>query len=90
MILLISYDLNGHERPEAYEAVKAAVENNSNEHRKILYSQWLVATDLSPDAWSDLISEAADSSDSWFICQVQRPYQGWLDKELWEWLNARV
>lgn len=90
MILLISYDLNGRERPAAYETVKKAIESNSISSRRPLYSQWLVETTESPDTWSTRLKGVTDSNDSWFIVRVQRPYQGWLNQDIWDWLNPRV
>jgi hypothetical protein len=90
LILLISYDLNQHERPQAYEDVRSLIETHAIEARKALYSQWFVFTQELPDAWSERIGTVADKNDSWFVVQVQRPYQGWLDKELWPWLADRV
>jgi len=90
MILLISYDLNGHERPSAYQDVKAVIEQNATDSIKALYSQWFVQTNESPDVWSERIKTVADASDRWFVCEVRRPCQGWLNKDVWEWLDARV
>lgn len=90
LILLISYDLNGHERPRAYEAVRRVIETHAIEARKPLYSQWFVYTDELPDVWSERLGTVADVNDSWFVVPVQRPYQGWLSRELWPWLADRV
>lgn len=90
MILLISYDLNGRERPEAYEAVKKVITSNAISYRKPLYSQWFVETNSTPDAWSMRISEVADEDDNWFVCRVGAERQGWLPEEIWEWLRLRA
>lgn len=90
MVLLISYDLNNYERPVAYNEVKAMIENNATSFKKLLYSQWLVETDKTPASWSNLMKGITDRDDSWFIVQVQRPYQGWLTKTIWSWLDEKV
>lgn len=90
MVLLISYDLNGRERPSAYTAVKAAIERNATSVRKPLYSQWLVETNQYPDTWVANLRKVMDNDDRLFIVQVRPPYQGWLDEEIWSWLEARV
>jgi hypothetical protein len=90
MILLISYDLNGNERPEAYEAVKKVIIDNSISHIKPLYSQWFVETDDGPDTWVDRLKEVTDQSDRLFVLQVKRPYQGLLTEKQWEWLGAHI
>ena len=70
MILLVSYDLNGRERPEAYEAVKKVITSNAISYKKPLYSQWFVETDDPPDVWSKRITDVADTDDNWFVCRV--------------------
>ena len=90
MILLISYDLNNHERPEAYKAVADMIKENATDYKKPLYSQWFVETDDSPTTWSDRMKDVADGDDSWFIVQVRKPYQGWLSKTFWDWLHDRI
>ena len=89
-VLLISYDLNGHERPSAYEDVKDVIEALAEDHRKPLYSQWFVKTDKTVHEWSDLLREVMDKDDKLFIIQVKRPYQGWLKKDLWTWLKENI
>jgi hypothetical protein len=44
MVLLISFDLNNHERPSSYAAVRAVIERHAASARKPLYSPWLVET----------------------------------------------
>lgn len=90
MVLLISYDLNGHERPVAYEAVRQVIESAARDFRRPLRSQWLVDTADSPDAWADRLYPVIDADDRLLICEVTSPNQGWLPNEIWIWLNARV
>jgi len=90
MVLLLSYDLRGKERPENYEAVATAIKGKAISYRRPLYSQWLVETDESPQVWSDLLSSVADEDDGWLVVRVQPPYQGWLASDVWEWLRPRV
>jgi hypothetical protein len=89
-VLLISYDLNGHERPSAYAKVKTMIETQSISWAKPLYSQWFVETNDTVDTWSERMKQVTDSNDFWFICHVKSPYQGWLPQNIWDWLNARA
>jgi len=54
MILLISYDLKGRERPSSYTAVREAIERKET------------------------------------VVVIHDSLQGWLDEDIWPWLNARV
>ncbi len=91
MILLISYDLDHHARPSAYAAVENAIKSNAVSWQKPLYSQWFVETNYDLETWDKIIRQAANpNNDYWLIVPVSRPYQGWLPKPVWEWLNARI
>lgn len=90
MVLLVSYDLNNHERPTAYKAVAEVIEHKAISFKRPLYSQWFVETGESPQAWSDALTRVMDDDDNLFVCRVQRPYQGFLPKSVWEWLSPRT
>jgi hypothetical protein len=90
MVHLISYDLNGHERPQAYAGVKTFIEKHAISYRRPLYSQWLVETNDSPEAWFNGLKTLIDSDDHILIVEMRTPYFGWLPKEVWTWLTPRV
>jgi hypothetical protein len=90
LVLLVSYDLNGHERPSSYARVRQIIESRAIDYRRPLYSQWLVETNESPQAWSDALTLAFDSNDKLLVSRVQRPYQGWLPTDVWDWLRSRI
>lgn len=90
MILLISYDLNGHERPEAYEQVSHMIKAKATSFRKPLYSQWLVDTSDSIQNWHERMKEITDNNDYWLITQLTSKRQGWLPKDVWDWIDART
>lgn len=90
MVLLISYDLNGYERPKAYEDVANMIEKHATSTKRPLYSQWFVETTSSVDTWHQRMKEVTDNNDNWFIVKVTTPYAGWLNKSIWPWLKERV
>lgn len=90
MILLISYDLNGHERPDAYRKIHGLIESNAIEYKKPMYSQWFVRTNKTPQDWTTILSPAIDKNDNLFILEVHRPYQGTLSPTIWPWLRDRI
>lgn len=89
MVLLVSYDLNKHERPEAYASVKKMIEENAVSYKRPLYSQWLVETNENPKNWSEKMAQVADKDDCWLVVQVQN-YSGWLSGSIWPWLKERI
>lgn len=92
MVLLISYDLNGHERPSSYRRVKNYIEQHAGSSIRPLYSQWFIETASTPQQWVDALrnNNLIDANDRLFICRVQAPYQGWLSSEHWNRLNPRI
>ena len=90
MVHMISYDLNGRERPSSYTKVKEVIERKAIDSRRPLYSQWFVQTNDSPQGWVDALKGVVDGNDRLLVCQVRRPYQGLLDPKIWDWLNPRI
>jgi hypothetical protein len=90
VVLLISYDLNGHERPSSYQRVADLIERHAIDFKRPLYSQWLVDTTESADTWVDRLRTVIDENDFLLIVQMKRPYQGWLPRPIWDWLNNRI
>jgi hypothetical protein len=92
MVLLISYDLNGHERPSSYTKVKNYIEEHARASIRPLYSQWFLDTSYSVGAWVKALRDNGliDGNDRLFVCQIHKPYQGSLTQEQWAWLNARI
>ncbi|MDX6652050.1 MAG: hypothetical protein QOJ38_831 [Solirubrobacterales bacterium] len=92
MVLLISYDLSGLERPSSYTKVKNYIEKHASAFIRPLYSQWFVETSSAPQQWVDALrsNSLIDANDKLFICKVTRPYQGWLTEQQWQWLNAHI
>lgn len=92
MVLLISYDLNGHERPSSYTRVKNYIEKHATSSMRPLYSQWFVQTSSTPQQWASALQDnnLIDANDQLFICKVARPYQGLLTEKQWDWLNPRI
>ena len=92
MVLLISYDLNGHERPASYTRMKQYIERHAQSAIRPLYSQWFVETTSTPQQWVDALraNNVVDPNDAVFICTVTQPFQGLLTQADWDWLYART
>lgn len=94
MVLLISYDLNGHERPAAYARVKKLIETGAGAGNfvKPLYSQWLVDTQGTATTWREYLQQTGgiDSNDRLLVTEVTRNWDGWLDQTVIDWVAARV
>ncbi len=91
MVLLISYDLNGRERPSSYTAVRRVIEGNARSFKKPLYSQWLVETSRPIAWWQSTLVEVIDPDDRLFICAARwSECDGWLSQDVWDWLRPRA
>lgn len=90
MVIMISYDLNNHEKPSAYQDVADMIKRYAKDQRKPLRSQWFVYTDDSVETWNSRMETVTDKNDSWFIVQIKPPYNGWLPKDFWDWLRVRI
>ncbi len=87
MIHLITYDLK---RPgQEYAAMcKAITECGSWWH--YLDSTWLVHSALNATQIWNHIAPHVDPNDRVLVIGVTADYQGWLTKDAWDWINARI
>lgn len=83
-VFLISYDLNkqGQDYTDLINAIKSY-----NGYISCLKSQWLIATNKSCDDVYNHLKTKIDKNDSLFIVQIVNPYQGWIKKEIIDWLE---
>jgi hypothetical protein len=55
-----------------------------------LDSVWFLQHDGTPDALSNDIQTKLDRNDRMIVIKlVTRQHQGWLGKNVWDWINAR-
>ncbi|MCX6844782.1 MAG: hypothetical protein NTX53_21170 [candidate division WOR-3 bacterium] len=87
MVLLITYDLKqpGRNYDALYEAIKTL-----GQWWHFLDSTWLVQTAMTPDQVAARLRLHMDANDYLLVVKVTRPYQGWLPKDAWEWVNSRI
>lgn len=86
-ILLLTLDLKGPSGSYAplYEAIK-----RQGSWWHYLNWTWLLQTVNSPDQIVAELSPHLQTADRLFVTPVTRPYQGWLPKDAWAWINERA
>lgn len=91
MILLISYDLIGNERPSEYERFKQAIADNAGESNyvKALYSQWFVDTTKTISEWNSILKLASDQNDSLMIVRLYAVPTGRYAASAVDWINTK-
>lgn len=90
-VLLISYDLNKHERPASYADVRKVIEDEAVSFKRPLFSQWLVETSEAVGVWVDTVRAVMDEDDRLLVCEIFKPYYyGFAAKDIWPWLDSRV
>lgn len=87
---IVSYDLKvpGRDYTSLYDAIKSY-----GEWQHPLESTWILYTaDSADQISSNLRSEGRmDNSDLLFVCELKiENRQGWLDKNVWTWINSKV
>ncbi|HGY4398009.1 hypothetical protein AB2J17_05785 [Citrobacter freundii] len=82
----VSYDLN--KSGQNYQGMYDELMETDYCH--YAESSWLIDTsETAEQVWSRL-SSSVDENDTVLIIRVTTPYQGWLSKECWDWLNSRT
>ena len=87
---IVSYDLKvpGRDYTSLYDSIKSY-----NDWQHPLESTWLLYTNDNADQISSKLrgNGNMDNSDLLFICELNIDNrQGWLDKEVWNWIKARM
>lgn len=86
MIVLITYDLTQPNRN--YEALYTAIKQCGTVWWHYMESVWLIRTELKPTDCFDRLHPNMDDNDYLFIVDISnRPRQGWLPKDAWEWIK---
>ncbi|BDH60092.1 hypothetical protein MTP04_02220 [Lysinibacillus sp. PLM2] len=89
IVYLISYDLNKSDKnyDGVIEAIKKAF---TGVWCSPLESVWLIKSNLTANQVSDNIKSEADANDNWLVIEVRDNKQGWLNKDMWEYINNSI
>lgn len=87
MIYAINYDLS---RPgQNYSELHAAIQQ-CGAWWHYLGSTWLVdSSKTATEIWNHLAPHI-DTNDRVLIIRVTKDYQGWLSRDAWNWIDARL
>jgi hypothetical protein len=87
MIYAINYDLKkpGQDYADLYTAIKSF-----GAWWHYLESTWLVDTNLNASGIWNKVKVAIDNNDRVLIIGVTADNSGWLPKDAWDWINARL
>ena len=86
---LITYDLN--KKDKNYDGVYKAIKNSSDgTWCHPLESTWIIRSSLAVQQISDNIYKEIDSNDKFLVIEVKRNYQGYLDSEIWDYINKEI
>ena len=86
MIILVSYDLKvpGRDYSRLYDVLRTA-----DNWWHFLESTWVLSTRDTVQVWSNRIQGVIDPNDRFIVVDItDKPRNGWLPKNAWEWLNA--
>jgi hypothetical protein len=86
MILIITYDLKAR---RDYSPFFTAIQQQGDWWH-YLGSTWLVNTVASPQQVAATIRAFMDEKDFLLVAELGAHFHGWLPKEAWDWINARV
>ncbi len=92
-VYLVTWDLNK-QKPNYDKARQNLIDHLSRyEHIKDqgLDSVWFINSNSTPDQIDADIRTRMDTNDRLFVTRlVKGGHQGWLGKNIWDWINARL
>lgn len=84
MFLLISYDL--HSPGQNYSKLEGHIKSVGPVIR-CLASTWIVKSLASAQAIYDRLAPAVDKNDRILVTRITDDRQGWMQQDVWDWLN---
>lgn len=87
MVFAVTYEF-GKRRPEHKRFFKELEASQGWWH--FIESTWLIETNETPEELNDRLSRFLYEDDFLLIIQAIPPYQGWLPKEAWNWIQERL
>jgi hypothetical protein len=92
-VYLVTWDLNKEKSnyAQARQNLIACLQRYQHIKDPGLDSVWFISTDSSANQVDADVREKMDSNDRLFVTKVVTgQHQGWLTKNIWEWINARL
>lgn len=80
----VSYDLN--KEGQNYKDLIAEIKS-FNGYCKVMDSYWFVYSNGSASAVSARLKKHMDKNDSLLVMETSTNLQGWLNKNIWDWLK---
>jgi hypothetical protein len=90
MVLLITYDQDHIVRPERHQAVHEIVQMYADDYVRVMFTQWLVETDLPTTEWLEVVQSVIDFNDNILVTELSDDFAGFLHDDAWDWLRSRV
>jgi hypothetical protein len=87
MVLIVNYVLRNQYKD--YTPFFNAIKGNCAEWWHFLDSTFIASTPKSADEFARALFPYMETTDSLFVCRLQRDYQGWLPQAAWDWLNTK-
>lgn len=92
MIYLISYEVN--ELLYDYSPLIETIKQIGSSYQHPMKSLWFVSADntTTDEIVSKIRSQFKSNTDTVFVTAItkQTPYQGWLSKLFWSWINGNI
>jgi hypothetical protein len=89
MIYVIKYQLN---KPgKDYTSLYSALQQYDYIRDNVLHSTWFVSTSWTAGQIYEHLRHHLDVSDRIFITRVETGQNaGWMDRDIWTWINSRL
>ena len=87
MIYLITYDLRQPDRD--YQGLYQQIKDSPGWWH-YLESSWLISTGETSEDIFNRIKPHIDDNDNILIIKVCKPYNGWLPKKAWVWIEEHI
>lgn len=87
-VYAIKYQLN--KPSKNYESLYAALQQYTSVRDPHLHTVWFVDTNWNTSQIFNHLAAHMDGDDRLFVTKVSSDKSGWMDKDVWAWINARL
>jgi len=88
-LYIVTYDLRDHAQSSDYKELHDVIKS-FGDWNHVMYSVWIVNTTWTAEAMSEHV-RAVYKPENHFVWRLTpSDHQGWLPKDDWEWINARL
>jgi hypothetical protein len=89
-LIVYGADAAGKRSSSVSDEIASLVADRGTSHCLVMPGVWAVASSLPVSAWWLALREALGQDEAVLVTTLGRPFHGWLDRDVLDWLERQV